>query len=158
MRTFEVAAGKECARSSPGSSPGFAGRRCRLPWGAAALSLLVSRSQACGSFGPAAGAEGAGLHPHTPQPPAAGGVPRGHQLPSWSLGAVGTLDRSSALPCFRQGLLLFSKCISCPEPPPAPPLPVGLSFRAPLRRRRTRPAGSAPAVDRPQASGQRRGL
>lgn len=71
-----------------------------------------------------------GLHP----PLADGGGPRGHRLPSRhpsrSLRAVGTCGRFSALPCIRQGLLLFSKCISCPEPQPAPPLPSGLSLRA----------------------------
>lgn len=35
------------------------------------------------------------------------------------------------LPCSRLGLLLFSKCISRPEPLPAPPLPAGLSLRGP---------------------------
>lgn len=105
--------GQERARSGPGSSPGFAGRRRR---GEAALSLLASGSQACGSVGPAAGAEGAraGERLH---PPAAGGAPRGHRLPP-----PGATERQGPAPSrgVRQGLLLFSKCISRPEPPPAP--------------------------------------
>lgn len=114
--------GQERARSGPGSRPGFAGRRRRE----AALSLLASGSQACGSVGPAARAEGAqrgsrsaaaslsrGRGPARPPPP-------GATEPPWG---------PAPSRCICQGLLLFSKCISRPEPPPTPPLPVGLSLR-----------------------------
>lgn len=101
----------------PHSSPGFAGCR-RL--GESALSLLVSRSQACGSVGPASGVEGVRLY----TTPSRGRGPARPPTPSRSLRAAGTCDRLSALPCIRQGLLLFSKCISCPPPRrPAPPRP-----------------------------------
>lgn len=74
------------ARSGPGSSPGFAGRRRRRRRGGeAALSLPASGSQACGSVGPAAGAEGVraaaaaspsrGRGPARPRPPAASEPP-----------------------------------------------------------------------------------
>lgn len=119
-----------------------------LPRGEAALSLLASGSQACGSVGPAAQAEGARAEQERgriPQPRAGPSTATASRSPR----ATGPAPSR----CICQGLLLFSKCISRPEPPPAPPLPAGLSLRA-LRWRRTRPAGSASVVDRPQASGQ----
>lgn len=114
-----VGGGQERARSGPGSSPGFAGRRRR---GEAALSLLASGSQACGSVGPAAGAEGAraGERLH---PPAAGGAPRGHRLPVPPSGRDPRPPAVSARASF---------CLASAfhAPSPRPPLPAGLSLRA----------------------------
>lgn len=67
--------------------------------------------------------------------------------------AVGTCNRA-VLPCGRQGLLLFSKCISRPEPPARPAPPRGPEFARAQHWTRTRPADSASAADRPQASGR----
>lgn len=62
-----------------------------------------------------------------PHLPAAGGALRRH-LPEPQSSGTGA---QATLPCGRLGLLLFSKCISRPEPFPAPPLPAGPSLRGP---------------------------
>lgn len=99
----------------------------------------------------AAGAGGSGQFP---QPRAEPRV----ATASWSLQSRGDL-RPAALPCGHQGLLLFSKCFSLLEPPPLRPAPAhGPGVSGALhrrRRRRTRPVGSAPAANGPQASGRR---
>lgn len=137
-----------CVRAQAALQPGF----CRLPPPrGSALSLLVSRSQACGSVGPAAGAEGARLY----TTPSRGRGPAWPPTPSRSLRAVGTCDCLSGCPASARASFCLASAFHAPSPArPAPPLLVGLSLRA-LRWRRTRPAGSAPAADRPQASGQR---
>lgn len=115
--------GQGRARSRLGSSPGFAGCRCR---GEAALSLPVSGSQASGSVGPAARAEererslaaGSRRGPERLLPPAAGEARRGyrlHVLEPWDLQTPGAALRPPGPPFVWQ--VNFTPRTTAPAPP-----------------------------------------